>query len=66
MALPEDCLVEESPSGVYRVSGDVTPHTLATVTAWCASLDVMPDELGIERRTLEDVFLDLTGRSLRA
>ena len=65
LALPEDCFVEESPAGVYRVSGDVTPHTLATVTAWCASLDVMPDELGIERRTLEDVFLDLTGRSLR-
>lgn len=65
LALPEDCSIEESPAGVYRVSGDVTPHTLATVTAWCASLDVMPDELGIEKRTLEDVFLDLTGRSLR-
>jgi ABC-2 type transport system ATP-binding protein len=65
LALPEDCTVTESPKGVYRVSGDVTPHTLATVTAWCASLDVMPDELSIEKRTLEDVFLDLTGRSLR-
>jgi ABC-2 type transport system ATP-binding protein len=65
LALPEDCTIEESPAGVYRVSGHVSPHTLATVTAWCASLDVMPDELGIEKRTLEDVFLDLTGRSLR-
>jgi len=64
-ALPEDCSVAEGPEGVYRVTGDVTPHILATVSGWCAAHDVMPDQLGIEKPTLEDVFLDLTGRTLR-
>jgi ABC-2 type transport system ATP-binding protein len=41
------------------------PQLLATVTAWCASHGVMPDGLAVERRTLEDVFLELTGRSPR-
>ena len=35
------------------------------VTAWFATQQVLPEELSIERRTLEDVFLDLTGRELR-
>ena len=37
-----------------------------TVTSWCAERGVMPDRLTVERRTLEDVFLELTGRELRA
>ncbi len=64
-ALPAGCSVTESPLGRYRVDGEVTPHTVAAVTAWCASLDVMPDDLVIERHTLEDVFLELTGKRLR-
>ncbi len=66
LALPEECRVREDPAGTYRIDGEVTPHTLATVTAWCAALDVMPEQLAVERRTLEDVFLELTGRELRA
>jgi hypothetical protein len=42
------------------------PELLATVTAWCASHGVMAEDLRIERRTLEDVFLELTGRELRS
>jgi ABC-2 type transport system ATP-binding protein len=38
---------------------------VASVTSWCAAHDVMPQSLSVGRRTLEDVFLDLTGRSLR-
>ena len=64
-ALPEDCnAVEEVPGG-YRVDGEVTPQLLATLTAWCASRGVMPDGLTTGRRSLEDVFLDLTGHELR-
>ena len=48
------------------VSGDVDPQLLATLTAWCAAQGVMAEELAVERRTLEDVFLELTGRDLRA
>ncbi|MDQ1664425.1 MAG: type transport system ATP-binding protein, partial [Actinomycetota bacterium] len=33
---------------------------------WCADRDIMPEELSVGRRTLEDVFIDLTGRDLRA
>jgi ABC-2 type transport system ATP-binding protein len=42
------------------------PQLLATVTAWCAAHGVMPEGLTVGRRTLEDVFLDLTGREMRA
>jgi ABC-2 type transport system ATP-binding protein len=34
------------------------------VTAWCASQGVLPHDLTVGRRTLEQVFLDLTGRSV--
>ncbi len=64
-ALPEGCEVSEDSPGSYRVTGPMDPQLLATVTAWCASHGVMPDGLAVERRTLEDVFLDLTGRAPR-
>lgn len=65
-ALPEGCTAVESPPGTYRVEGPVDPQVLSTVTAWCAQHGVMPRDLTVGRRTLEDVFLDLTGRELRA
>ena len=51
--------------GHYVIEGDLVPELLATVTAWCASNGVTTEDLRIERRTLEDVFLELTGRELR-
>jgi ABC-2 type transport system ATP-binding protein len=65
-ALPIGSAAKESPAGHYLIEGDVQPELLATVTAWCASHGVMTEDLRIERRTLEDVFLELTGRELRA
>ncbi len=62
-ALPPSTTVQESGPGSYVISGAVDPQTLATVTAWCASHDVMPQHLSVGRRTLEDVFLSLTGES---
>ncbi|OLT30351.1 ABC transporter [Nocardiopsis sp. CNR-923] len=41
------------------------PEFLATVTAWCASAGILAEDLRVRRRTLEDVFLELTGRELR-
>ena len=55
----------EPVAGSYHVTGEITPDTLAATTAWCASLGLMPRNLQIEQRSLEDVFLDLTGRELR-
>ena len=55
---------QESP-GSYVVTGAVEPSTVATLTAWLAQRDALVTQLTVGRRTLEDVFLDLTGRSLR-
>ena len=60
-ALPNVVSVSEEEYGRYVISGAVDPQTLATVTAWCASHGVMPQQLSVGRRSLEDVFLDLTG-----
>ncbi|MEV4288358.1 ABC transporter ATP-binding protein [Nonomuraea bangladeshensis] len=64
-ALPAGSAAKESPAGHYIIEGQVGPELLATVTAWCAAEGVTADDLRIERRTLEDVFLELTGRELR-
>jgi len=60
--LPAGSRVREVGFGEYVVDGDLDPQLLATVTSWCAALGVMPE---VEKRTLEDVFLELTGRGLR-
>ncbi|MEW1864093.1 ABC transporter ATP-binding protein [Streptomyces sp. NBC_00669] len=64
-ALPPDTRAGELSPGSYRIEGTVDPQLLATVASWCAQHGVMPDHLAVERRTLEDVFLELTGRELR-
>jgi ABC-2 type transport system ATP-binding protein len=63
--LPHGTLAIEKEPGRYVVTGDVTPEMLAELTAWCATQHVLAEEIAVERRTLEDVFLDLTGRELR-
>jgi ABC-2 type transport system ATP-binding protein len=65
-ALPEGSQAREDEPGRYVVTGDVTPQLLATLTAWCAAQHVLAEELAVERRSLEDVFLEVTGRELRA
>jgi ABC-2 type transport system ATP-binding protein len=65
-ALPADSGAAELTPGNYRIDGKVNPQMLATVTSWCAQHGVMPDRIAVERRTLEDVFLELTGKELRA
>jgi ABC-2 type transport system ATP-binding protein len=65
-ALPAGSQAREEEPGRYFVTGDVNPELLASLTAWCASQHVLAEQLAVERRTLEDVFLDLTGRELRA
>ncbi|MEU6401934.1 ABC transporter ATP-binding protein [Streptomyces sp. NPDC046985] len=65
-ALPADSSAAELTPGTYRIVGKVDPQLLATVTSWCAQHGVMPDRISVERRTLEDVFLELTGKELRS
>ena len=67
-ALPAGTAAKESPAGHYliEVQTAVDPGLLAAVTAWCAERSVLPSSLKIESRTLEDVFLELTGTELRS
>jgi ABC-2 type transport system ATP-binding protein len=67
-ALPPASAAKESPAGHYviEVHGTVDPLLLAAVTAWCAERGVLANSVRIESRTLEDVFLELTGKELRA
>jgi ABC-2 type transport system ATP-binding protein len=64
-ALPPGTGAAEPAPGHYLVTGDITPALAAAVTSWCAARGVMPDRLTTGARTLEDVFLALTGKELR-
>jgi ABC-2 type transport system ATP-binding protein len=64
-ALPENYSTREVLPGEYLVEGQIDPQVLATVTAWCARLNVLATDVRVEQRSLEDVFLDLTGKELR-
>ena len=65
-ALPEGYRARETAPGEYLVEGHVDPQVLATVTAWCARLNILATDLRVDQRSLEDVFLDLTGKELRS
>ena len=65
-ALPEDYSAREVSPGEYLVEGKIAPQVLATVTAWCARLNVLATDVRVEQRSLEDVFLDITGKELRS
>ncbi|HEX6233092.1 MAG TPA: ABC transporter ATP-binding protein [Jiangellaceae bacterium] len=63
--LPGSVRVTEVSGGRYIVDGEITPDLLAALTAWCAARGVLAQGLQVGRRTLEDVFLELTGKELR-
>ena len=46
------------------ITGPADSTTLATVSAWCERTGVLPESLNLGQRTLEDVFLEITGREL--
>ena len=62
---PGTWAVAEPQPGSYVVTGPAGPRALAALTGWLADHDVLASRLTMGRRTLEDVFLDLTGRHLR-
>lgn len=64
-ALPERVELTSSGAGGYVVRGAVDASVLATLTAWCAGQGVMPDGLQVGSGDLEELFLELTGRTLR-
>ena len=44
------------------ITGPADASTLAKVSAWCDEQGVLPESLSLGQRTLEDVFLQMTGR----
>ncbi len=64
-ALGPGFVVAEPQDGSYTVTGAVEPAAVAALTAWLAERGALVTRLTVGRRTLEDVFLDLTGRNLR-
>ena len=46
------------------ITGPADSTTLGKVSAWCEEHGVLPETLSLGQRTLEDVFLELTGREL--
>lgn len=64
-ALPGTWTLVETGPGSYSLTGPADPGTLVALTTWLAGRDVLASRVTVGRRTLEDVFLDLTGRHLR-
>jgi ABC-2 type transport system ATP-binding protein len=65
-ALPAGYRAAEPAAGRYLVRGRIDPVVLSTITAWCAGQGALADDVQVARRSLEDVFLELTGRELRS
>ena len=63
--LSADSRIDEPTPGTYVLTGHVDPDVVSAVTTWCAQQGVLAEELYVGRRSLEDVFLELTGRELR-
>jgi ABC-2 type transport system ATP-binding protein len=63
-AFPGVTSVKHEGSAVLLYTRDV-PDTIGAVLAATERLGVEPANLAVRRATLEDVFLDLTGRALR-
>jgi ABC-2 type transport system ATP-binding protein len=64
--LPAGYGAAEPAAGRYVVQGRIDPTVLSTITTWCAGQGALADDVQVARRSLEDVFLDLTGRELRS
>lgn len=55
----------ETEPGHYRLSGCITPADLAVLAGWWESCNVLPTSIMMAPRSLEDVFLDISGRGIR-
>ena len=63
-ALPAVVSMKRDDVDILLYTADVSA-TIGALLALCEARGVEPGDLGIRRPTLEDVFLDLTGRALR-
>jgi ABC-2 type transport system ATP-binding protein len=63
--LPPEVEVRETRAGSYSATGTLTPEDLAALTAWWVQHGIMPGSMSMDARSLEDVFLDISGRDVR-
>jgi ABC-2 type transport system ATP-binding protein len=63
--LPAGTTAVEAQPGQYVLTTEVDPHVLHRITGWCTTHDVLLESVLVEHQTLEDRFLELTGRELR-
>ncbi|WP_314213042.1 ABC transporter ATP-binding protein [Pseudarthrobacter equi] len=63
--LPASIAVAETRAGSYSVTGALTPAHLAALAAWWEAMDIMPAAMSLQARSLEDVFLDISGKDIR-
>jgi len=57
--------VHETVPGRYTVAGNLTPADLAALARFWEEQDIMPTAIHMAPRSLEDVFLDISGKGLR-
>ena len=55
----------ESAPGDYTVVAEVGPDLLHLLTGWFAEQNVLLESVLVQQQSLEDRFLELTGRELR-
>ena len=65
LELPKPFTAVENVPGRYTVAGQLTPTVLAALAAEWAAHNVMPASIHMAPRSLEDVFLDISGKDLR-
>jgi ABC-2 type transport system ATP-binding protein len=63
-ALGHDMEVTSIDERSLLVTGPADSTTLSTVSSWCQQHGVLPESLNLGQRNLEDVFLELTGKTL--
>jgi ABC-2 type transport system ATP-binding protein len=63
-ALPAVVSMKRDEVDILLYTADVAA-TIGSLLVLCEARGVEPGDLGVRRPTLEDVFLDLTGRALR-
>jgi ABC-2 type transport system ATP-binding protein len=59
-------VIGEVDPGHYLVQGPIGPEVVLAIATWCADHHVVLNDLRVQQRRLEDLFLDLTGREVRA
>jgi len=63
--LPDGIAVAETRAGSYCVTGSLSPAHLAALARWWEAHNIMPASMSLQARSLEDVFLDISGKDIR-